>query len=256
MILTKHPLRIAALMVCGLFSPLLAFSAAPETDIGADISSDAKTSTGNQDWELTRKGEFRSEVSTWVREIPGQQLNAFRGRVTLPYTLLEVLAALADIENYPKWVFKCHDTEHLREIGDDIVYVHIKIWPVTDRDVVTRSKVLQDPNTLTVTIHTWADNDLLPEKKKIVRMPELENLFILEPQRDGWTRVTFQTFADPGGAIPGWVANVVATQAPLDTLRGLKKRLKKKQYHVTRLEQLPFTLPGMDTMTFPTRRPR
>ncbi|MBQ0753073.1 MAG: hypothetical protein KBT87_12630 [Gammaproteobacteria bacterium] len=214
--------------------------------------------TASDDWEITRDGEFRNEVSTWSRTIPNQQIKAFRGRVDVPHTLLEVLSVLADIERYSKWVFQCDRAAHLSNLGEDIVYLHIRgIWPVDDRDVVTRSRIIQDPDTLTVTVHSWADDSTThPLPKKTVRMPELENLFILEPLSDGWTRVTFQTFVDPGGSIPKWLANFVATRAPLDTLRDLTDRLKRPQYKITDLEQLPFVLPGMDTMTFPKQKPR
>lgn len=212
----------------------------------------------SEHWELTRDGEFRNEVSTWSRSIPDHQIKAFRGRVDVPHSLLEVLSVLADIERYPKWVFQCDRAEHLSSLGDDVVYLHIRgIWPVDDRDVVTRSRILQDPETYAVTIHSWADDSAThPLPKKTVRMPELENLFILEPLSDGWTRVTFQTFVDPGGSIPKWLANFVSTRAPLDTLRDLIKRLKLPQHKITKFEQLPFVLPNMDTMTFPKQRPR
>lgn len=226
--------------------------------VGLLAISTSSIATTSDDWEITRTGEFRNEVSTWSRSIPNQQIKAFRGRVDVPHTLLEVLSVLADIEQYSKWVFQCDRAEYLSSLGEDIVYLHIRgIWPVDDRDVVTRSRILQDPDTLTVTVHSWADdNTTHPLPKKTVRMPELENLFILEPLSDGWTRVTFQTFVDPGGSIPKWLANFVSTRAPLDTLQDLIDRLKRPQYKINKLEQLPFVLPGMDTMVFPIQKPR
>lgn len=209
------------------------------------------------DWNRTLKGEFRSDVSTWARDVPGQTLQAFRGRVEVPYTMLEVLAVLADVDNFPKWVFQCDRAIHLRDAGDDLIYIRIRgIWPAEDRDVVTRSQVRQDPQSLAITIHSRADNSFYPEQGKTVRMPEFENLFILEPRRDGWTRVTFQTFANPGGALPDWLANMVATDAPRDTLTALQKQLKNKRYHIRDISELPFTLPGAESMVFNQPNPR
>ena len=208
-------------------------------------------------WEPTLEGEFRGDISTWARDVPGFELKAFRGRVDMPYTSLEVLAVLADIDNFPKWVFQCDDAQHVRELGDDVVYIHIKgIWPVDDRDVVTRTRIIQDPRTNKIVVHSRAANELLPTRKNTVRMPSLENLFILEPLSDGWTRVTFQTFADPGGEIPTWLANFVSTRAPLDTLRGMRERLSLKQYHINDYRELGFTLPGIETMNFSQKVPR
>ena len=208
-------------------------------------------------WEPTLEGEFRGDISTWAREVPGFDLKAFRGRVDMPYTALEVLAVLADFDNFPKWVFQCDDAQHVRELGNDVVYIHIKgIWPVDDRDVVTRTRIIQDARTNKIVIHSRAANELLPPRENTVRMPALENLFILEPLTDGWTRVTFQTFADPGGEIPSWLANFVSTRAPLDTLSGMRERLSLKQYHINDYRELGFTLPGVETMDFSQKAPR
>jgi len=234
------------------FKGLVAALAATAFSLGGQASQHT-----DDDWHLTRDSEFRGEIKTWDREIPGQQLKAFRGRMDVPYTQLEVMAVLADIENFPRWVFQCKNARHYRDLGDDVVYIRIAgIWPVDDRDVITRTRINQDPKTRAITIHTWAEDDLLDTQEKAVRMPEFENLFILEPKSDGWTRITFQTYADPGGAIPDWLANFVSTRAPYETLRDMKKRLKKRQYHIRDWKELPFSLPGIETMVFSNRRPR
>lgn len=226
-----------------LFACLLSSPACATSDVAA--------------WQSVRVGEFRSDTSTWSREVPGNPLKAFRGEVELPYSMLEVLAVLADIDNYPRWIYQCDYAWHFRSIADDVVYVRIKgIGPVDDRDVLTRTRLTQDPETLRITVHSWAVQDLYPSHPSAVRMPELENLFILEPLRDDWTRVTFQTFADPGGWIPDWVANMVARNAPRDTLDDLKKRLRNKRYHISEVAELPFLLPGLAQMRFPAQQPR
>lgn len=217
----------------------------------------ALAAASTEEWTQTRSGEFRGDISVWTRDIPGQSLKAFRGRVDMPYTMLEILAALADIEQFPEWVFQCSEAAHRTDLGDDVVYIRIKgIWPVNDRDAVTRTRLTQLPDSRAISIHTWADNALLPEQKNTVRMPQLENLFILEPQKDGWTRVTFQTFANPGGYIPFWVANMVTTRAPLDTLSDLREHLKNSKYHISSYRELPFLLPGLEKMVFDQPNPR
>src|SRR5690606_15878926 len=210
----------------------------------------ALATASTEEWTQTRSGEFRGDISVWTRDIPGQSLKAFRGRVDMPYTQLEILAALADIEQFPKWVFQCSEAAHRTDIADDVIYIRIKgIWPVDDRDAVTRSRLMQNPQTRTVSVHTWSEATLLPEQKKTVRMPQLENLFILEPQKDGWTRVTFQTFANPGGYIPFWIANMVTTSAPLDTLNDLREHLRNKKNPSTHFRRCPSLHPASEPMS-------
>ena len=52
---------------------------------------------------------------------------------------------------------------------------------------------------------------------------------------------------DPGGSVPVWLANLVATRAPYETLEGLKEQLEKPRFANARREDLP-ALPGMDQL--------
>ncbi|MDX1805074.1 MAG: hypothetical protein R3292_13440, partial [Alcanivorax sp.] len=61
-------------------------------------------------------------------------------------------------------------------------------------------------------------------------------------------KVRFETFVDPGGRVPVWLANLVATRAPLDTLRGLKAQLRKPRFAQATRQDLP-KLPGIDQLT-------
>lgn len=204
------------------------------------------------DWRQVRTAAERTDVDVWVKPIEGNPLNAFRGRTEVPYPMLTAIAVLADVENFPEWVFQCHSARLVPEAGDDIAYIHIKgIWPVSDRDGVARTRIIQDPDTLTTVLHTVAAHGLIDEKPGTVRLPALDNRFTLEPLADGWTRITFETFVDPGGMIPGWLANLVATRAPLTTLQKKQVRMQDPRYQLDSAEQLPMQLPGTEQMIFP-----
>lgn len=204
-------------------------------------------------WEQVRNPAARDDVKVWVKPVPGQSLKAFKGVIEVPHSMLTALAVLGDIPRFPEWVFQCNDAQPLSDLGHDINYVHISgIWPVADRDAVTRTTLEQDPQTLAITAHTVVANGLYPEKKGTVRLPALDNRFIFEPLPDGWTRITFETFADPGGFIPGWLANLVAVDAPLDTLEGMSELMREDKYQITRYQQLPMSFASLATMQFPS----
>ena len=155
------------------------------------------------DWELVRDARARDDVMTWVRPVPGNPLKAFKGRIEVPLPMLTVMAVLADTENYPQWVFQCDEAHLLPELGPEFVYIHVAgIWPVDDRDMPLRNHVQQNPDTLAVTLTSTVEPDLIPTTRNTVRVPSLNNTFLIEPLSDGWTRVTFQTFVDPGGLYP------------------------------------------------------
>lgn len=217
----------------------------------------ALPATAETEWEAMRTASQRGEVSTWVRPVPGNAIKAFRGVVEVPHSMLTALAVLSDVPNFPDWVFQCHAAEQNENWGPEHSRVMIKgIWPVSDRDVLVRSRLEQDPQTYAITIHSEATDTVLPPQPGYVRLPALNNIFRIEPLADGWSRVTFQTFVDPGGAIPAWLSNFVATRAPLTTLTGMKAQMEQEIYQIGSLNELPATLPGTAELIVPAAHQR
>lgn len=205
-----------------------------------------------EDWELVRHAKHRGDVSTWVRPLPGNSLKAFKGQIEVPFNMLTVIAIIGDVGRFPEWVYQCDYARLMPEFDYNISYIHIAgIWPVDDRDVVVRTSISQNPETLTIYVHTLADNGLYPEQKNTVRLPALDNTFSMKPLSDGWTRVTFETFADPGGFIPAWLANMVAIRAPRDTLKGMRRLMSENKYQLSHPSELPLQFPELTSITFP-----
>ena len=205
------------------------------------------------EWRQVREARERGDVSTWVKPVEGNPLNAFKGRIEVPHSMERVMIVLGDMERFPEWVFQCDDVElRLDEWGADVARMMIKgIWPVSDRDIMVRSTLHQDPETLTITIQSQADPDILEAQEGYVRVPELDNLFLIEPLDDGWTRVTFRTFVDPGGAIPKWLANLVATRAPLWTLQRMYRQMELERYQDATMADFLLPFPGIEDLVMP-----
>ena len=206
------------------------------------------------DWRKIRQASERDDVSTWVQPVPDNPLNAFKGEIEVPHPMERVMIVLGDIERFPEWVFQCDEAElRLDEWGPEIVRIKINgIWPVSDRDAVARSTIEQDPETLAITIRSFAEDDILAPQDGYVRIPSLDNLFVLTPLDDGWTRVTFRTFVDPGGAIPKWLANFVATRAPLWTLQNMYKQMQHERYQEADFVDFLLPFPGIEDLIMPS----
>lgn len=210
--------------------------------IGVAVSGTAWADSG---WETVSQARHRGEVSSYVRVVPGHNVKSFKGVVEAPYPMTAILAVLADIDNLQHWVFQCERARHDNSWPDVVYYMEFHTpWPVNNREAVLRNTPVQDPQTLTVTINTVAVPGYVGASRGRVRVPELNNRFIIEPLKDGGTRVSFETLVDPGGAIPAWMSNWIATSAPRDTLKALLKQAALPQYrhrpvHEVRLPGLP-----------------
>lgn len=206
-------------------------------------------------WEKVRDAKKRGEVTTWVRPVPGNPLKAFKGQIEVPHNMLTIFAVFSDVQRFSEWVYQCDQARLLPELGHDIAYIHIAgIWPVDDRDVVARTSISQNPDTLAISAQTVAASNLYPKQKKTVRIPRFTSSFIMEPLSDGWTRLTFESFADPGGAIPAWLANLVAVRAPRDTLEDMRKLMPEAQYQISDASELPPQFPQVMNMVFPNAK--
>ncbi len=205
---------------------------------------------GNPNWETIRQAHQRGEVSSYVRDIAGHDVKSFKGVVETSLPMAAILAVLADVSNLPNWVFQCERARQEASWPESIYYMEFHTpWPVNNREAVLSNNASQDPQTLTVTINTVAVNGYVGASHGRVRVPELNNRFLIEPLKDGGTQVSFETLVNPGGSIPAWVANWIATSAPKDTLNGLLKQAALPKYRNTAVEAIH--LAGLTTIKLP-----
>ncbi|HEX5374166.1 MAG TPA: START domain-containing protein [Aquabacterium sp.] len=190
-------------------------------------------------WEPVRKSDEREGIQTWVRPVEGQSIKAFRGVTEMPHSALAVLALIADIPHLHKWVYQCRSARQLKDRPPEQTYTRFRgIWPASDRDVLLTTQVYQQDDGSIVVDSRQVDG--YPLSEDFVRMPSLHNTFRLTPLKARWTRIEFETQVDVGGMIPSWLANLVATDAPLHTLQGMRKRLDDHdKYQIQSVDELP-----------------
>lgn len=163
-----------------------------------------------------------------TRVVKGQDLKDFRGSMTVPHDMKTVVSVLANVERMPQWFYMLREARMLSDITDDkqFAYMVIKgIWPVGDRDAVTEISASQDPKTHALTMLASAAPKHLPYKDGLVRIPRMKSSWQVTPLGPNQTKVQLNGNADPGGAIPVWLANMVVTTMPRETLVGLRMEL-------------------------------
>lgn len=196
------------------------------------------------DWELNHEGTQRGEVTTYVREVSDSPVKAFKGVVELQASATSVLAVLTDVDTFPEWIFQSQGARRLSSRVQERIHMRFNgIWPVADRDVVLANTLTQKADG-EILLHSENAEGIKGKQRGFVRIPALDNQFVITPLADGWVRVKFETFVDPGGNVPVWLANLVSTKAPRVTLEGLKEQLEKPRFADVTREDLP-NLPGM-----------
>lgn len=201
-------------------------------------------------WEPVKQGTAREDVNTWVRSVDGMAVKAFRGTTEVNQSALTVLALLADTQNLPNWIFKCASAQHPANYTPDHTYARFRgIWPASPRDALFKRVVTQEAGGV-IFIET-REVAGYPPAEDHVRIKSLHNIFRLTPLKGGWTRVEFETQVDLGGMVPGWLANLVSTEAALVTLEGLKREVVKPKYKIRSTAELPDFYQRSKTITLP-----
>lgn len=187
--------------------------------------------SAQSEWKLAKS---REGIEIYLRDVPGSNLQEFKGVVTLANTRLSsLLAAFDDPSTHPGWMYECIDAKVLKKINlhERINYtVTHAPWPVWNRDLVTHSRISQDPVTNTVVITLTGLPDYLPPAPKLVRIPKMSATWTFKPMDGGDIMVIYQMHSEPGGTISPGLANMAVVDLPYYTLYRLRNFIKQDKY--------------------------
>jgi len=180
---------------------------------------------GEENWEL---GKEKNGISVYTRVMKDSKLKEYMASCEVNATPEQLVAILYDIDNYVNWMASVKEAELLETDGKNIFYVYSEVkvpFPFDNRDQVTKSIIVDDPDSDKKTIEVEIIPDYRPEKKGVVRVPFGEGNWEFIPLENGKTKINHRFGADPGGSIPAWVVNMFLVDTPVKTLEGLKEQV-------------------------------
>lgn len=183
---------------------------------------------GGAGWQ-TLSAEGGITVSS--RSEPGSDVSTFRGQGKLRGSVLHLLAILVDDARSKEWQEQVAEGRLLRSLDGprlQLVYSRSRqTWPVKDRELVMQRTVdVIDPGNV-YRIRLVCAPDAVPAKKGVVRVADCATSFLLRKVDEGTTFVDAHVRVDPGGATPGWIANLASKNIPRDTLNSLQKQAER-----------------------------
>lgn len=180
-------------------------------------------------------------VKVYTRKIEGSSLKEFKGVTAIKTSLTSLVALMDDTDSYTQWLHNVKGAKLVQLINqkERITWTHINApWPVSDRDTVTYSKIVQDPKSKTVTIYLKGVADKYPVQSGKVRVPALKGFWQFIPNASGYVTVIYQVHSDPGGSIPDAIANATATDIPYHTLLNMHKLVKNEKYQNAKIAEV------------------
>lgn len=192
------------------------------------------------DWEEARYDKDE-DIRVFTRKVKGSDFKAFRAVTRVNSTLTGLVALLEDAGVAKDWVFKCRSMELIESLSPTQSYYYMITdmpWPVKNRDSVSLASVTQNAETGQVRVDITAANDIKKSRKGYVRIQEMTGYWLFTPLADGQVEVIYEAHADPRGGLPSWLVNSFVVDAPLNTLRGLRKKIGNATYQSAHREYI------------------
>ena len=193
------------------------------------------TAFAQNEWELKQDKEG---IKVYTKNLDNSPFKAIKTACTIDATTNVLTAVLMDINNSTDWVYATKKAVLLKQPSPDELFYYSEIdvpWPLNNRDFIVHLKASQDEHTKAVTIVAYNQPKYLPENKNIIRVPQSYSKWLIEPLPNNRVKIEYILQVDPGGSVPAWLINLLATRGPFESFKNLRLQVKKPVYQQVKL---------------------
>lgn len=182
---------------------------------------------GQDAWKLRAE---KDGIKTFTQSNPDSRIKSIRLEAVFPGSLAKVVAVIADISSYEKWVYNTRSARILQKVSPAEFFYYSELsfpWPTANRDFVSHVRISQDAKTKKVRILASNIAGMEPPHPKLVRMNYGEGTWELSAVSDNEVAVVYSLRADPAGELPAWIVNGFVTQGPQHSFKQLRSYLQQ-----------------------------
>lgn len=199
----------------------------------------AYTYSGSSKWEFVTE---EKGVKVYAMKVPGVNNKKFKAVYTLNTSLNAVVAFMQDNDSDLDIAF-----DRAVEIERHGPQMMVTTWrsgfpaPLSDRDFVVRHVFTQDPANKEISYTLQSLPDQLPPNKCCVRVPRMDNSWLLMPKAGGKVEISWFIDMDVGGFMPYFMINQAHPEIMVDFASKMQgyvdrpKYVKAKQDWITEL---------------------
>ena len=196
----------------------------------------ATSAKGGDGWQ-----QIKEKDGVTVYEKDESTPPVFRVRTTIAATPVEILAVLQDWRHHLDWRPKCIESRLIEQKSLTERYIYNRTdapWPVSDRDVVIRSRFrVSDGGRRVVSSFEAASHPKAPTVDDVVRMPYLRGHYDLRSDKKGHTVVEYQVASDPGGNLPEGLVRRESRDAAWTGVHNLRRQVERTRGRYTEFVQ-------------------
>lgn len=185
----------------------------------------ANRATAQNDWKLRTE---KDGIRIYSSEVSYSKVKALKVECNFNATPSQLIAVLLDIKNSSKWIYHTKSAKLIKQISPSELFYYSEIslpWPVENRDFVAHLTVTQNHESKVVTMDGPAVPGYVDKIDGIVRIEKSRGQWVITPIAKNEVKVVYTLQVDPGGLLPSWLVNLLATEGPLQTFRNLKTQL-------------------------------
>lgn len=181
--------------------------------------------------------EVNAQTWTFIKEVDGikiythkelnSSLKSYKGETDIDASMKKVCALLGTAKNMDWWgedITNIKILEHEDQKFIQYYFIYDMPWPVTDRDLVVESTIKMDTINAKYTVSSKPLLKKIPVNTEIVRINNYRQKWTVQSISNGKVHVVLEGLIDPGGNVPAWLINMLATEMPLKTIRLLRNR--------------------------------
>ena len=184
-------------------------------------TSHALDTVQNDDWTLRKDN---NGIKVYTSRVAESKFKAVKASTYFNASVGRLVGVIQDASLCAEWADRCKDSKIVETISDSEYYLYAYSnmpFPVRDRDAVMHINWSYAPESGQVVMTGVAASGYYP-KTKAARIDEAQSKWVFTPQTDGTTLVESTIHADPNGAIPPWIVNMLISESPFKSFTKLK----------------------------------
>lgn len=167
------------------------------------------------------------DITVYTREVPESNIREVKAESIITAPLERVWDVITDIEHFTEYLPYVIEARVIAQGKGDSRFEYLRLDPplVSKRDYTLKVTSEKDPvKGKFVRQWTAANDQGPPPREDSVRLKICDGSWTLERLDDKRTRITYWLYTDPGGSVPGWLANKANTRSLPDLLHAVQMR--------------------------------
>jgi hypothetical protein len=182
---------------------------------------------GSKNWHLVKQ---KNGIEVFTAPGGHDGLKLIKVTAQMSGSLQRVKEVFTNIPIQEEWVYATRKSYLVKKLDENSMLYYNETglpWPASNRDVVIRMVLEEDPSFKSLQIRQEAVTGTLPARKGLVRVQHLSGHWEFTETGNNKLKAIYFLDVDPGGSLPAWVVNLFIAKGPYETFVKLQQLLNR-----------------------------